>query len=99
MITINILVKKQVPFELVDDEFFGKITPHIFYPSHEKQKCSVICHEFSYGGKVGKLEIAGLSEYFTKDGEPTEDGIIGWLNAEEVGNAIIADYFFTKFFE
>lgn len=93
---INLLIKTHISFEVVEDNFFEKITPHIYYPCAEEPKCSVISHDYSYGGKVGKLEIMGLSEYFTTNGEPMEDDVIGWLDAEEVFNAIFSDYYSDK---
>ena len=94
---INLCAKNNVPFELVEDTFFEKSTPHLYYPSASKAKCSIVCHEFSYGGKSGKLEIMGLSEYFTEDGEPSDDNVIGWLDAEDVFTVLNTDNFCFKF--
>ena len=93
---MNLLIKTHIPFEVIEDKFFEKITPHIYYPCAEKPKCSIICHEYSYGGRVGRLEIMGLSEYFTTDGVPMEDDVIGWLDAEKVFDAIFSDYHSDK---
>lgn len=49
---------------------------------------SIICHDFSYGGKNGKYELAVL-----KDGEfcydtPITNDVIGWLEPNEVTDLI-----------
>lgn len=87
---INLLIKTHIPFEVVEDTFFEKTTPHIYYPCAENPKCSIVCHEFSYGGKKGKLESLGLTDYFTE--VPDYDEPIGWQDAEEIFEAICSDY-------
>ena len=53
----------------------------ICYPSRDASLvCSVIEHKYSYGGPADKLEIMGL---LTKE-EKKQDGVLGWLDAEEV---------------
>lgn len=96
---INLCAKNNIPFELVEDTFFEKSTPHLYYPCASMAKCSVVCHDFSYGGKSGKLEIMGLSEYFTTDGEPAFDDVIGWLDAEEVFLVLNTDNFYERYFK
>ena len=51
---------------------------------------SVVCHEYSYGGKKGLYELAVLD----KDGEltydtPITDGVMGYLSPEDVTEILI----------
>ena len=81
---VEMLEVANIPFELTDD-VMGNSNNQIWYPNHEKNICDVICHEFSYGGKDGLLEIMGLSEN-------EYDDVEGWLTAEEVFKKIYTDY-------
>lgn len=82
----NLLLNTGIPFEVVINPMTH--TPMIKYPNnnHNKCICSVICHDFSYGGKQGLLEIMGL----TKD--DVEGDVEGWLTANEVFVRIFKDY-------
>ena len=61
---------------------------HIGYPTLRHGVCSVIEHEYSYGGKDDKLEISGL----LTPKERTMDTVCGGLTAEEVFHRIMQDY-------
>ena len=82
---VEMLEIANIPFELTDD-VMGNSDNQIWYPNYEENICDVICHEFSYGGKDGLLEIMGLSENECDDVE-------GWLTAEEVFEKIYTDYY------
>ena len=73
-----------VPYET--RELFG--TTQVIYPSEEVWKCDVICHQFSYGGDEGLLEIMGL----LTDEEAEYDDVVGYLTADDVFSRIIRDY-------
>ena len=66
-----------IPFEITDDVMDNK-NNQIWYPSHDNSICDVICHEFSYGGKDGLLEIMGLID------EDCDSDVEGWLTVEDV---------------
>lgn len=72
---IKMLEDNQIPHELR----FIHDTLQVGYPNFDESDiiCDVVCHEFSYGGSDGYLEMMGLCEE-----EP--DNVLGWLNAEEV---------------
>ena len=82
---VGMLTNADIPFEVTDD-VMGNSNNQIWYPNFEKHICDVICHEYSYGGKDGYLEIMGLSdnEY---------DDVEGWLTAEQVFERISSDFF------
>lgn len=82
---VKMLINADIPFEVTDD-VRGNSNNQIWYPNCEKSICDVICHEYSYGGKDGYLEIMGLSdnEY---------DDVEGWLTAEQVFERISSDFF------
>ena len=82
---VGMLTNADIPFEVTDD-VMGNSNNQIWYPNFEKHICDVICHEYSYGGKDGYLEIMGLSdnEY---------DDVEGWLTAEQVFEKISSDFF------
>ena len=87
MITlIDKLEAAHIPFEIEFQEMFGGKYPHVMYPSNWDNgcKCSVVCNEMSYGHENGLLEIWGLSD--------TEDGVQGWLTANDVFARIYTDY-------
>ena len=73
---IDRLISANIPFELTTD-CCGNKNGQLWYPSCENNVCDVICHEYSYGGKEGLLEIMGLSD-------DEEDDVTGWLTAENV---------------
>ena len=80
---VKMLENANIPFELTND-VMGNFDNQIWYPNHEESICDVICHEFSYGGKDGFLEIMGLSE---------NEDVEGWLTAEKVFKKIYTDYY------
>lgn len=82
---VKMLESAKIPFELTDD-VMDNSNNQIWYPNHDTKICDVICHEYSYGGKDGYLEIMGLSEN-------EYDDVEGWLTAEEVFYRIYNDYY------
>ena len=82
---VGMLTNADIPFEVTVD-VMGNSNNQIWYPNFEKHICDVICHEYSYGGKDGYLEIMGLSdnEY---------DDVEGWLTAEQVFERISSNFF------
>lgn len=80
---IDKLTIANIPFELTDDVMDNK-NGQLWYPSFEKPVCDVICHECSFGGKEGLLEIMGLTD--------KADGVEGYLTANEVFARIYTDY-------
>lgn len=76
---IDMLASANIPFELRTDAC-GNKNNQIFYPSYKDYVCDVICHEFSYGGRDGLLEIMGLLD----EEEQECDDVVGWLTAENV---------------
>ena len=77
---VQMLKSSNIPFELTDD-VMDNSDNQVWYPNRKKCICDVICHEYSYGGSDGYLEIMGLSEN-------EYDDVEGWLTAEEVYNRI-----------
>ena len=71
-----------IPFDL--EPLWGGL--HLTYPSRADTVCSVILHEFSYGHERGFLEIMGLHHN-------EDDGVEGWLTAEEVYTRICNHYY------
>lgn len=82
---IDRLTSANIPFELTTD-CCGNENGQLWYPSYENSICDVICHKYSYGGDKGLLEIQGLVD------EEYEDGIQGWLTAENVFARIYTDF-------
>ena len=56
-------------------------TPQVWIPRADSPLCDVICHEFSYGGKDGLLEI--LCKNW--------DDVRGWLTADEAYELIVKE--------
>lgn len=84
---ITLLLNSDIPFDLTTDSM-GNQHNQVWYPSRDNVVCDVICHEYSYGGKDGFLEMMGL----LTDEESECDSVIGWLTADEVYRRISADY-------
>ena len=84
---VKMLENTNIPYELTDDAM-GNSNNQIWYPNYDEKICDVICHEYSYGGSDGYLEIMGLTE--------NEDDVEGWLTAEQVFYRIHNDYFEVK---
>lgn len=84
---IDMLTSANIPFELTTD-CCGNENGQLWYPSCENNVCDVICHEYSYGGTKGFLEIMGLLD----EEESEYDDVIGWLTAENVFARIYTDF-------
>ena len=71
-----LLAKADIPFELASFTICGEPTIQIASPSKESCIIDAVCHNFSYGGKEGLLEIMGpeVDDY---------DDVCGWLTAEQ----------------
>lgn len=82
---IDMLTSANIPFELRTDAC-GNKNNQIYYPSYESRTCDVICHEYSYGGREGLLEIMGLVD------DEICDDVEGWLTAENVFARIYTDF-------
>ena len=83
----NKLEDVNIPFVAEYDDFYRL---HIMYPNNWNNscRCSVICHEYSYGFEEGLLEIMGL---LTEE-EKESDDVVGWLTADNVFERIQKDY-------
>ena len=79
---IPMLCKADIPFDLAIH--FGR--PQVIYPSRDHYICDVICHWGSYGHESGLLEIMGLAD------ASCEDGVEGYLTAEDVFDRISNHY-------
>lgn len=79
----KLLTNANIPFE-----YNSVITSRdqICYPSRDNCICDAVCHQYSYGGNEGLLEIMGLVR------EECADDVEGWLTAEEVFERIKHDY-------
>ena len=75
---INMLAKADIPYELTVQPFTNTI--QVWYPTQANPVTDVICHEYSYGGKEGLLEIMGLVNEKNTGGDSVE----GHLTADEV---------------
>ena len=85
----DMLEKANIPFEFTDDLFNTTNTSRLWfsqsasYPAYQIRignLCDVIEHYGSYGNEQDLLEImGGLTAK-----EQLDDGILGWLTAEEV---------------
>ena len=83
---IKVLEILDIPHKVTNQQWAGE-TPQIWYPNTENPKMDVICHEYSYGGKNGLLEIMGL----LTDEEAEYDSVVGYLTAENVLARILKD--------
>lgn len=84
---IEMLNNANIPFELTTDVFDNE-NNQVWYPSQKNRVCDVICHQGSYGGEKGLLEIMGL---LTEE-EAECDDVVGYLTAENVFNRIKNHY-------
>ena len=82
-VLIDLLNAANIPFELTADAC-GNPSNQVWYPDEDDPVCDVICHQFSYGGDRGLLEIMSLNENY--------NNVEGFLTAEEVFKRIKADY-------
>ena len=56
---IKMLADAEIPFQVT----LNQNTPQVWYPAKgEDTVCDVICHQYSYGGDRGLLEIMGLPQ-------------------------------------
>jgi len=85
---VKMLENTNIPYELTDDAM-GNSNNQIWYPNRKECICDVICHEYSFGGKDGYLEMMGLSEN-------EYDDVEGWLTAEQVFYRIHENYYGIK---
>lgn len=81
---IAALTALEIPFEVFSDMFGND---QVWYPTRENPKMDVICHQYSYGGSEGLLEIMGL---LTEE-ESECDSVVGYLDAENVLARILKD--------
>lgn len=65
------LIKRAIPFKFIPLWEGGQIRTATW---------DAVCHQYSYGGKLGKLEVAGSIVNTCK----TDDTVEGDLTAEEV---------------
>ena len=82
---IDMMNSANIPYELTTD-CCGNEFGQLWYPSRHNNICDVICHEFSYGGSEGLLEIMGLVD------DDCDDDVEGWLTAENVFARIYTDF-------
>lgn len=80
---VRLLVAAGVPHE-VRTIYDGV---QICYPNLDRSVGDVVCHNFSYGGKYGLLEIMGVGV-----SEDVWDSVEGWLTAETVFDRWYAHY-------
>lgn len=72
----------EIPHEVLPQSFTDSL--QVWYPNKKESVMDVICHNYSYGGKEGLLEIMGL---LTPEEE--QDDVVGYLTAENVLSRII----------
>ena len=65
------LIKRAIPFNFIPLEEGGQIRTATW---------DAVCHKYSYGGKSGKLEVAGSIVNTCR----TDDTVEGYLIAEEI---------------
>ena len=75
---VKMLVQEEIPFEIyafhvAEYDGYDSETWQIVSPSKVNQRVDAICHQFSYGGKDGLIEIMS-------DVQPD---VVGWLEADE----------------
>ena len=86
------LEESHIPFEFKIREFGVDKIYQICYPKDGfRRKCSVIQGNGTYGGEKDLLEITGL----LTDTEEN-DGVLGYLTAENVFDRIEKDFFKNK---
>lgn len=73
-----LLAKEGIPFELCPWVNNGKPTIQIASPNKECCIVDAVCHDNSYGGKQGLLEVLGSAN----PNLPNDD-VVGWLTANE----------------
>lgn len=81
---IECLKTLKIPHE-VTPHFLFKDSLQVWYPNKKESVMDAICHDYSYGGKEGLLEIMGL----LTDEEAYFDDVVGYLTAENVLSRII----------
>lgn len=78
----KLLDEADVPYEIC----YVLDTKQMCYPDKAHRICDAVCHQYSYGGEMGLLEIMGLVS------DDACDDVEGWLTAEEVANRIIEHF-------
>lgn len=78
---INALTALEIPHEVIIQPFYN--TPQVWLPSYEARSFDVICHEDSYGGSHGLLEMWDTEE---------SDSPVGWMTATEVLSRILKKF-------
>ena len=84
----KMLEETKIPFDFFDRSDSNFEFYQIRYPNTEQAKCSIIQSDWSYGGEENLLEIMGL---LTEE-EKRQDGVAGFLTAEEVFKRIKEDW-------
>lgn len=80
----EMLKESNVPFHI-----FRRLDGYqILYPNIHTPRCSIIQHEFSYGGKDNLIEIQGL---LTIE-ERKSSSVLGYLDAKNVFERIKKDF-------
>lgn len=74
----KMLAKEDIPFELYPWIVNGEATIQIASPDKEHCVVDAVCHQYSYGGKSGLLEVLGSAN----PNLPNED-VKGWMTANE----------------
>lgn len=76
----EMLKKNYVPFAVVVNRFTK--TPQILYPNLRNPIFSIVCHQYSEGGKEGLLELMDCRDKLNEE---------GYLTAEQVSDRISED--------
>lgn len=76
----EMLKKNYVPFAVTVNSLTK--TPQILYPNDRNPIFSIVCHQYSEGGKEGLLEIMDCRDTLKEE---------GYLTAEQVSNRISED--------
>lgn len=73
-----LLAKENIPFELNAFIILEKPTIQICSPNKKNAVVDAVCHNFSYGGPQGLIEVLG-----SRNVNNPNDDVVGWLTAEE----------------
>lgn len=73
-----LLAKENIPFELNSFIVSKEPTLQICSPNKKNAVVDAVCHEFSYGGPEGLIEVLG-----SRNVNKPNDDVVGWLTAEE----------------
>ena len=72
-----LLAKENIPFEL-NAFMVDEPTVQICFPDKKNVIVDAVCHNFSYGGPEGLIEVLG-----SRNVNNPNDDVVGWLTAEE----------------